>query len=194
MLNIALRVRHPLRKCNPGTVQSRERFPVLLGHEPARCVIKHRRDSLALDPQLGQCFRPVPNGLAHVLAVRKLSRVRLRLVRVRGRDGRQVLADRRRGEHGGLEVCARPDGDFALEAGVVAQDPPVALLGVAEGMAGEPPDVELGVCGGGEIGEVAEDKDGRVRGADYGNLSGCVGGDGGGEFCGGERGVKVDGV
>lgn len=105
-----------------------------------------------------------------------------------------MFSDGRRCKYTGFEVCAGPNGDFTFETRIVAQNPAVTLLSVAERVAGEPFDAELGVGRCSKVGKVAEDEDGGVGGANDGDLGGFVGGDGGGEFCGGECGVEVNGV
>lgn len=68
-----------------------------------------------------------------------------------------------------LKVLARPLGCFAFETSVVAKDPAVALLGVAQLVAGEPGDAQVGFACAGQIVEVHKDEDGGVGGADDGD-------------------------
>lgn len=65
-----------------------------------------------------------------------------------------------------FELRSGEFGSQAFEARVVAQNPAVHVLGVAQGVAREPFDAEVRVCVAGEVEEVEECEDGAVRGAD----------------------------
>lgn len=138
-----------------------------------KCRLIHR---LSLDPQLRQRIHLIPDRLARMRAIRQLARVRVRLVGVRRRNLGKMRGNSRRSQHLRLEVLPRPGRDLAFQARVVAQNPAIALLGVAQWVAREPLDAQLRVRAGGEVGEVAQNEDGGVRGANDGDAGGCVGG------------------
>lgn len=167
MLDAALGIHHALWEGDTRAVHGRDRLARLLGLEPTRRVHEPRAHGPSVDAQLRQRVDRVPDSLAQVRAVGQLPSVRLGLgLGVGARRARldlvQVRGDGGRREHGGLEVLTGPGGDLALETSVVTLDPAVALLGIPQWVAGEPPDAQLGVGGARKIAEITEDEDGGV--------------------------------
>lgn len=180
VLNIAVRIDRPFRESNARTIQPRNNRAIAALVELASLVVKFHSQARTVLRQLRQRVTGETDRLDDVRAVGEMLTVLFRLagLATRAVDLGDYLSRRGSGQLLVFQLGAGKVGGQALQAGVIAQDPAVHVLRVAQGVAGEPFDAEVRVGVLGEGVEVEEGEDSTVGGADDGDGARGVGWEG----------------